>query len=99
MDDKYKFEGISVAIIDDHELVLEGFRSFLVRNGVIDVEAFCKAQPLLERSVLHPFSVYIVDVELADIEIGMLIDQIRNNQPNAKLLSTRCTKKCGSSIR
>lgn len=83
---KYKFEGISVAIIDDHELVLEGFRSFLVRNGVIDVEAFSKAQPLLERSVSHPFSVYIVDVELADIEIGMLIDQIRNNQPNAKII-------------
>ena len=51
MDDKYKFEGISVAIIDDHELVLEGFRSFLIRSGIPDVEAFSKAQPLLDRVV------------------------------------------------
>ena len=86
MDDKYKFEGISVAIIDDHELVLEGFRSFLIRSGIPDVEAFSKAQPLLDRVVSHPFTIYIVDVELADIEITKLIDQIRNLQPNAKII-------------
>lgn len=86
MDDKYKLEGISVAIIDDHELVLEGFRSFLIRSGIPDVEAFSKAQPLLDRVASHPFTIYIVDVELADIEITKLIDQIRNLQPNAKII-------------
>lgn len=86
MDDKYKLEGISVAIIDDHELVLEGFRSFLIRSGIPDVEAFRKAQPLLDRIANHPFSIYIVDVELADIDIVMLIDQIREIQPNAKII-------------
>ena len=86
MDDKYKLEGISVAIIDDHELVLEGFRSFLIRSGIPDVEAFRKAQPLLDRVASHPFTIYIVDVELADIEITKLIDQIRNLQPNAKII-------------
>lgn len=83
---KYKFEGVSVAIIDDHELVLEGFSSFLVRNGISDVETFNKAQPLLDRIANHPFSIYIVDVELADIDIVMLIDQIREIQPNAKII-------------
>lgn len=86
MDDKYKFEGVSVAIIDDHELVLEGFRSFLERNGIPDVEAFSKAQPLLDRVASHPFTIYVADVELADIEITTLIDQIRNLQPNAKII-------------
>lgn len=83
---KYKFEGVSVAIIDDHELVLEGFRSFLVRNGISDVEAFNKAQHLLDRIIYHPFSIYIVDVELADIDITTLIDKIRELQPNAKII-------------
>lgn len=82
----YKFEGLSVAIIDDHELVLEGFRSFLVRHGITDVEAFSKAQPLLDRMVSHPFSVYIVDVELADIEISELIDRIRDLQSDARII-------------
>ncbi len=49
--DNYKFKGISVAIIDDHELILEGFRGFLMRNGITQVEAFSKAQPLLDRMV------------------------------------------------
>ena len=75
-----------MAIIDDHELVLEGFRSFLVRHSITDVEAFSKAQPLLDRIASHPFSVYIVDVELSDIEITELIDRIRDLQPEAKII-------------
>lgn len=84
--DNYKFKGLSVAIIDDHELVLEGFRSFLVRNGISHVEAFSKAQPLLDRIVSQSFSIYIVDVELSDIEITELIDRIREIQPEARII-------------
>ena len=84
--ENYKFEGLSVAIIDDHELVLEGFRSFLVRHGITDIEAFSKAQALLDRITSRHFSVYIVDVELADIEIGELLDKIREVQPEARII-------------
>ena len=84
--ENYKFEGLSVAIIDDHELVLEGFRSFLVRHGINDIEAFSKAQALLDRITSRHFSVYIVDVELADIEIGELLDKIREVQPEARII-------------
>lgn len=84
--DNYKFEGISVAIIDDHELVLEGFRGFLMRNGITRVEAFSKAQPLLDRMASQQFSVYIVDVELADIEITELIDRIRAIHSDTKII-------------
>jgi len=31
--DNYQFDGKSVAIIDDHEVVLEGFRSYMVKKG------------------------------------------------------------------
>ena len=84
--ENYKFEGLSVAIIDDHELVLEGFRSFLVRHGITDIEAFSKAQALLDRITSRHFSVYIVDVELAGIEIGELLDKIREVQPEARII-------------
>lgn len=84
--DNYKFKGISVAIIDDHELILEGFRGFLMRNGITQVEAFSKAQPLLNRMVSQQFSVYIVDVELADIEITELINRIRAIHSDAKII-------------
>ena len=84
--DNYKFKGISVAIIDDHELILEGFRGFLMRNGITQVEAFSKAQPLLDRMVSQQFSVYIVDVELADIEITELINRIRAIHSDAKII-------------
>lgn len=83
---KYKLEDISVAIIDDHEVVLEGFRSFIVKNGISHVEAFSKVQPLLDRIHSHPFNVYIVDVELPDMDASELIDAIRAQHPDAKII-------------
>ena len=69
---KYQLEDISVAIIDDHEVVLEGFRSFIVKNG--------------DRIHSHPFNVYIVDVELPDMDASELIDAIRAQHPDAKII-------------
>lgn len=83
---KYRFEGISVAIIDDHEVVLEGLRSYLSKSGIPSVEAFCRPQPLLDRIHSHPFAVYIVDVELRDTDASDLIDQIRALHPEAKII-------------
>lgn len=83
---KYQLEDISVAIIDDHEVVLEGFRSFIVKNGISHVEAFSKVQPLLDRIHSHPFNVYIVDVELPDMDASELIDAIRAQHPDAKII-------------
>lgn len=84
--ENYKLEGLSVAIIDDHELVLEGFRSFLIRHSITDIEAFSKAQTLLDRITSRHFSVYIIDVELADIEITGLIDRIRELESEARII-------------
>lgn len=83
---KYQLEDISVAIIDDHEVVLEGFRSFIVKNGLSHVEAFSKAQSLLDRIHSHPFNVYIVDVELPDMDSSELIDAIRAIHQDAKII-------------
>ena len=51
---------ISVAVVDDHEVVLEGYRSYLLRLGVACVETFTSATALLNRIQARKFSVFIV---------------------------------------
>lgn len=84
--DKYKLGNISVAIIDDHAVVLEGFRSFMEKSGIGHVEGFTRANDLLDRSRTHCFNIFIVDVELPDIEATQLIDKIRQQQPESKII-------------
>lgn len=76
----------SVAIIDDHEVVLEGFKSYIMNSGITHVETFNKVQPLLDRIHSHPFDVYIVDVELPRIDNSELVESIRAQHPDAKII-------------
>ena len=84
--DNAKLKGLKVAVIDDHEVVLEGLRSFLRRSGVGRVEAFSSASALTESIRTQHFDVYVVDVELPDIDAESLIDRIRENQPEARIV-------------
>lgn len=88
MDDliKYKLQDITVAVVDDHEVVLEGFKSFMLENGIKHVETFTKGTDLLNRIPACHFDIFIVDVELPDIEASQLIDHIREYQPSAKII-------------
>lgn len=83
---KYVLDGISIAIVDDHEVVLEGYKSFLIKNGVADIEAYGRAQQLLDRVRAKHFNIYIVDVELPDMDAYSLIDAVRSLQPDAKFI-------------
>lgn len=82
----YQFDGVSVAIIDDHEVVLEGFSSYMQKHGLSKVEAFSRAQPLLDRIHSHHFTVYVVDVEIPDTDGVQLIDSIRAIDPEARII-------------
>lgn len=84
--DKYKLQGLAVAIVDDHEVVNEGIRSFLIESGVRNVEAFTKGYELVRRIPACHFDIFIVDVELHDIEVELLIDSIRECLPDAKII-------------
>ena len=84
--DRYRNEDISIAIIDDHEVVLEGFRSFMEKNGLRKVEAFTTARELINRVEFHHFDIYIIDVELPDMEASELIDHIREHHSDAKII-------------
>ena len=83
---KYKLEGVSVAIIDDHEVVLEGFKSYMMKSGIKEVGAFSNAEALLRSVRSRHYDVYIVDVELPDMAATELIDSIRGIHPDAKIV-------------
>ena len=83
---KYKLTNTTVAIVDDHELVLEGFRSFIEKSGMKQVSSFSKATELLRAIETHQYDIFIIDVELADMDSTTLIAKIRDLQPNAKII-------------
>jgi len=83
---KYKLESLSAAIVDDHEVVLEGFKSYMVKNNMQQVETFSTARALIDRMAVKRFDIYVVDVELPDMEASDLIDEIRARHPEAKIL-------------
>lgn len=83
---KYKLESISLAVVDDHEVVLEGYRSFLLKHGAGHVETFANATALLERIHVRRFDIYIIDVELPGMDVSALIADIRSLQADARIL-------------
>lgn len=78
--------GLRIAVIDDHNLVLEGVRSLLARNGMTNVELFRSAAALTDVLRTRPYDIYIVDVELPDMDGFLLIDAIREVWPKARII-------------
>lgn len=79
-------EIMSIAVIDDHDVVLEGLCSFLKRNGYPQVEAFHSAADLLSKLPQQEYGIYIVDIELPDMSGYDIIDQIRALHPAARII-------------
>ncbi|MBP3511836.1 MAG: response regulator transcription factor [Prevotella sp.] len=77
---------LRIAVIDDHNLVLEGVRSLLARNGMMQVELFRSAAALTDVLRTRPYDIYIVDVELPDMDGFLLIDAIREVWPKARII-------------
>lgn len=73
-------------MVDDHNLVLEGFRSLLTRNGLCHVELFRSAAALTDILYTRTYDIYIVDVELPDMDGFLLIDAIREAWPSARII-------------
>lgn len=78
---------LNVAIIDDHPLVLEGLKSLL--SHTIGIESIHTAQTgnqLKELMAQHSFQLYIIDLDLPDIDGFILIHQIKQKEPDAKII-------------
>lgn len=84
--DIYKLQEGKIAVVDDHEVVLEGLQSYLKRNGLKYVTTFSSSRALLDRVKSNIYNFYIIDVELPDMEIGQLIDELRLLHPAAKII-------------
>lgn len=76
----------SIAVVDDHEVVLEGLQGFLEKNGYANVQVFHSATKLLEQLPTQRFFVYIIDVELPDMDGGEFIDKIRAQHADARIV-------------
>ena len=83
---KFKLADLSLAIIDDHEVVLEGLRSYMLKSGTGRVDTFTNANHLLDGMSTHTYDIFIVDVELPDMDATKLIDEIRQRDAKAKII-------------
>lgn len=88
MDEKkeYRHKDASIAIIDDHEAILEGIYSFLKRQGISKVNVFTTPKAMEEAASRMHYDVYIIDVELKEDTGLSLVDRIRQADPEAKIL-------------
>lgn len=78
---------VSIAVVDDHDLIREGLKSVLGNHGVRNVEKFNSATGLITAlDAGKIFDFYIIDLELPDLDGFVLIEMIRARYPNAKII-------------
>lgn len=86
MSENIDLSELRIAVVDDHNLVLEGFRSLLTRNGLRNVELFRSAAAVTDILHTRTYDIYIIDVELPDMDGFLLIDAIRGAWPAARII-------------
>ena len=78
---------MTIAIVDDHDLVREGLNAILATQGVYNVEKFASANMLLDRVCSgKEFDFYVVDLELPDMDGFKLIQRLRGLNPQAAVI-------------
>lgn len=78
---------LNVAIIDDHPLVLEGLKSLLSHTpGITSIHTAQTGSQLKNLMGQFDFQLYIIDLDLPDIDGFMLIQQIKQKAPTAKIV-------------
>ena len=87
MTGKSALSQMKIAVVDDHDLIREGFNSILVNNGADDVEKYSTAMALIEQlDAGTSFDFYVIDLELPDIDGFVLIEMIRARNPVAHII-------------
>lgn len=78
---------LNVAIIDDHPLVLEGLKSLLSHTpGITSIHTAQTGSQLKNLMGQFDFQLYIIDLDLPDIDGFTLIQQIKQKAPTAKIV-------------
>ena len=83
---KYMFEHARIAVADCHDLVLLGIKGVLTRHGVKAVDLYKSGQDLLGAIAQQQYDLYILDIKFLDMETPLLVDSIRERQPEARIM-------------
>ena len=79
--------GLKIAILDDHELIREGLCQILDSNGAEDIERFGTGNALISSiDEGNGFSLFIIDLELPDIDGFELISNIRHRNEDSRII-------------
>lgn len=83
---KYILQDLSLAIVDDHALILEGFKSLMQGCGACNVDTFIRSADLISVLPNKRFDVYVIDIGMPDIDGFELIDAIRSFYADARII-------------
>lgn len=87
MTGKTALSQMKIAVVDDHDLIREGFNSILLSNGVGNVAKYSTATELINQlDAGESFDFYVIDIELPDIDGFVLIEMIRARNPIAHII-------------
>jgi two-component system, NarL family, response regulator NreC len=78
---------IKIAIVDDHEIFLRGLEDILLQQTDFEVICtFLSGKDLLNSLPLSEVDILLLDLQLPDIEPEDLLTQIRQKQPDLKII-------------
>lgn len=76
---------ISVVLIDDHQVVLEGLARTLERAGMAVAGAFTDGDAALEHLRSHPADLVVVDLRLQNRSGLTIVDAVHRAHPDTKI--------------
>lgn len=81
------FPLMKIAVVDDHELIREGMNTILANSGVKNVDKFGTATGLINAlDGGKQYDLYIIDLELPDMDGFVLIEMIRARNATARII-------------
>ncbi len=83
---RYLLQDKCVAVVDDHALILEGFKSLMQGCGVDNVDTFIRGADLVSALPYRKHDLYIIDIGMPDIDGFELIDIIRSTYADARII-------------
>lgn len=86
MKQEQELAGLSIAVADDHQLMLEGIHALLAQNGINNVALFRTGAELLGSLSTRAYHIYIIDLEMPDMDGLTLIEAIRRERPKARII-------------
>jgi DNA-binding NarL/FixJ family response regulator len=79
---------LTVLIVDDHPIVVEGLRSLLqTKPGITLVQSFANGADVVPFLAAHPVDVVLLDISLPDVSGIDLCREIKKNHPQTKVLA------------